>query len=143
MTPLIAALVAAVPSNSQYSISKALLPPPRIPRDSDASYITQSWLWPQIERFLMPGDVIVTETGTSVFGLCDIVFPPKVQFIAQVYYGSIGFACAATLGAEVARKEVQARHGRRGRTVLITGDGMLHVFIIPAVAGLVDIRLAG
>lgn len=142
MKPLIAALVAAVPSNPQYSIPKALLPPPRIPRDSDASHITQSWLWPQIERFLLPGDVIVTETGTSVFGLCDIVFPPKVQFIAQVYYGSIGFACAATLGAEVARKEVQARHGRRGRTVLITGDGMLHALTIPAVAGRY-VRLTG
>lgn len=127
--PLLAALVDALPKEPQHSIPKAVLPPPRIPRDKDAEHITQSWLWPQIERFLQPGDVVVGETGTSVFGLCDITFPPNVQFIAQVYYGSIGYAMAATLGIEVARKELEgtsagAGKGRRkGRTVLITGDG--------------------
>lgn len=123
MKPLLAALAAALPSTPQHDIPRAVLPPPRTPRDADASHITQSWLWPQIEQFLQPGDVVVGETGTSVFGLCDIAFPPRVQFIAQVYYGSIGYAMAATLGIEVARKEVEGRAGRKGRTVLITGDG--------------------
>ena len=127
--PLLAALVDALPAEPQHNIPKAVLPPPRIPRDKDAKHITQSWLWPQIEKFLQPGDVVVGETGTSVFGLCDITFPPDVQVIAQVYYGSIGYAMAATLGIEVARKELEGRslrtgQGRRnGRTVLITGDG--------------------
>jgi pyruvate decarboxylase len=125
--PLLAALVDALPATPQHRIPKAVLPPPRTPLDQDASHITQSWLWPQIEKFLQPGDVIVGETGTSVFGLCDIAFPPNSQFIAQVYYGSIGYAMAATLGIEVARKELEGspvRRGRRkGRTVLITGDG--------------------
>lgn len=121
--PLLAALVASLPSPPQHSIPRAVLPPPRTPRDGDATHITQSWLWPQIESFLRPGDIIVGETGTSVFGLCDIAFPRSVQFIAQVYYGSIGYATAATLGIEVARKEVERITGRKGRTVLITGDG--------------------
>ena len=127
--PLLAALVDALPKEPRHSIPKAVLPPPRIQRDRDAEHITQSWLWPQIEKFLQPGDVVVGETGTSVFGLCDITFPPNVQFIAQVYYGSIGYAMAATLGIEVARKELEGRslgerkERRRRRTVLITGDG--------------------
>ncbi len=121
--PLLAALVAALPSEPQHDIPKAVLPPPRTPRDRDATHITQSWLWPQIEEFLKPGDIIVGETGTSVFGLCDITFPPSVQFIAQIYYGSIGYATAAILGIETARKELEAKTGQKGRTVLITGDG--------------------
>ena len=125
--PLLAALVATLPPSLRYNIPQAVLPPPRTPLDEDASHITQSWLWPQIEAFLKPGDIIVGETGTSVFGLCDIKFPPQTQFIAQIYYGSIGYATAATLGIEVARKEDEGgRRGGRiktGRTVLITGDG--------------------
>jgi pyruvate decarboxylase len=129
MKPLLAALVEALPSEPQHDVPKAVLPPPRTPLDKDATHITQSWLWPQIEAFLQPGDVIVGETGTSVFGLCDIAFPPSTQFIAQVYYGSIGYATAATLGIEIARKELEGKSLRRGdgyrkgRTVLITGDG--------------------
>ncbi|KAJ4308903.1 hypothetical protein N0V94_009168, partial [Neodidymelliopsis sp. IMI 364377] len=88
--PLLAALVAALPPTPLHSIPKAILPPPRTPLDKDATHITQSWLWPQIESFLRAGDIVVGETGTSVFGLCDITFPPSTQFIAQVYYGSIG-----------------------------------------------------
>jgi pyruvate decarboxylase len=119
---LVAALVAALPTTPQHQIPHPILPPPRIPRDKDAKHITQSWLWPQIESFLRPGDIIVGETGTSVFGLCDIKFPPRTQFIAQIYYGSIGYAMAATLGIEIARKELEGERGP-GRTVLITGDG--------------------
>lgn len=133
--PLLAALVEALPSQPQHSIPAAVLPPPRVPLDKDATHITQSWLWPQIEAFLQPGDVVVGETGTSVFGLSDIAFPESVQFIAQIYYGSIGYATAATLGIEVARKEREGKSlssgaGRRkGRTVLITGDGADSFFL--------------
>lgn len=120
---LIAALVSSLPETPQHNIPKAVLPPPRTPLDKDATDITQSWLWPQIESFLRPGDIIVAETGTSVFGVCDITFPHSVQFISQIYYGSIGYAMAATLGIEIARKELEGKTGTRGRTVLFTGDG--------------------
>jgi pyruvate decarboxylase len=103
------------------------LPPPRTPLDKDATHLTQSFLWPSIESFLRPGDCIVSETGTSNFGLCDIKFPPRVRFITQIYYGSIGFATAATLGVEVARSEFAGSEG--GRTVLMTGDGSMALTI--------------
>jgi pyruvate decarboxylase len=75
---------------------------------------------------LRPGDAIVSETGTSNFGLCDITFPPSVRFITQIYYGSIGFATAATLGVDVARTEISPNSGR---TILMTGDGSMALTI--------------
>jgi pyruvate decarboxylase len=127
--PLLAALVDALPSTPQHNIAKAELPPPRTPLDKDAKHLTQSFLWPQIESFLRPGDVVVGETGTSVFGLCDVKFPEHTRFIAQIYYGSIGYATAATLGIEIARREVEAKTGIKGRTILITGDGSMALTI--------------
>lgn len=47
-----------------------------------------------------------------------------------MYYGSIGYATPATLGAELARRELQSEHGQSdGRTILITGDGSLAMTI--------------
>jgi pyruvate decarboxylase len=102
------------------------LPAARTPLDKDATHLTQSFLWPSIESFLRPGDCIVGETGTSNFGLCDITFPPSTRFVTQIYYGSIGFATAATLGVEVARSELSPHSGR---TILITGDGSMALTI--------------
>ncbi|KAH8707570.1 pyruvate decarboxylase-like protein [Phaeosphaeriaceae sp. PMI808] len=122
---LIGALATALPSTPQHQIAKPQLPPPRIPRDQDAKHLTQSFLWPSIESFLQPGDCIVGETGTSNFGICDIKFPSSTKFITQIYYGSIGFAAAATLGVEVARSELN----KPGRTLLLTGDGSMALTI--------------
>lgn len=127
--PLIAALTAALPSKPQHQIAKAQLPPPRTPLDKDAKHLTQSFLWPQIESFLRPNDVLIGETGTTNWGLCDITFPANVQLVTQIYYGSIGFATAATMGVDVARCELEARTGTKGRTILCTGDGSMALTI--------------
>jgi pyruvate decarboxylase len=123
---LLATLANALPSPPQHQISKPQLPPPRTPLDKDASHLTQSFLWPAIESFLQPGDCIVSETGTSNFGMCDIRFPARTRFNTQIYYGSIGFATAATLGVEVARSELAEGPGR---TLLMTGDGSMALTI--------------
>lgn len=125
---LIAALTAALPATPIHSIPKVQLPPPRTPLDKDATHLTQSFLWPSIESFLRPNDIIVGETGTSNWGLCDITFPANVQLVTQIYYGSIGFANAATLGVDVARREQEAKRGK-GRTILCTGDGSMALTI--------------
>ncbi|KAF2656184.1 pyruvate decarboxylase [Lophiostoma macrostomum CBS 122681] len=124
--PLLAALVKALPSTPLHSIALPQLPPPRQPNDADAKHITQSWLYTQFEKFFKPGDVVVVEVGTSCFGICDVKFPANTRFLTQCYYGSIGYATAATLGAEIARREVA---GEQGRTILITGDGSLAMTI--------------
>lgn len=97
-----------------------------MPKDKDSTQLVQSQIWPTIGNFLRPGDIIVSETGTSTFGLCDTAFPANVRFEAQIYYGSIGWANAATLGVEIARKELS---GDQGRTLLFTGDGSMALTI--------------
>jgi pyruvate decarboxylase len=50
------------------------------------------------------------------------------RFITQTYYGSIGYATPAALGAEVALKELHNETGApRGRTLLFTGDGSMQL----------------
>ncbi|KAF2634889.1 pyruvate decarboxylase [Massarina eburnea CBS 473.64] len=122
---LLSALIAALPSTPQHSIAKTSLPPLRAPKDKDATDITQSSLWPSIQSYLRPHDVIISETGTSTFGLCDTPFPAHTRFEAQIYYGSIGWATAATLGSGIAHREM----GQPGRTLLFTGDGSMAMTI--------------
>ncbi|KAF2001700.1 pyruvate decarboxylase [Amniculicola lignicola CBS 123094] len=125
LKPLLSALIKSLPSHPQQKVSKPILPPPRTPLDIAATNITQSYLWPRISEFLTPGDILLADTGTTVFGLCDIPFPENVRFTTQIYYGSIGWATPATLGVDVARKEIS----NEGRTILITGDGSLALTI--------------
>ncbi|KAF2738771.1 pyruvate decarboxylase-like protein [Polyplosphaeria fusca] len=126
---LLAALNAQLPTSPMHTLQKLSLPPPRIPDDLSATHITQSWLWPRMTAFLRPGDVLIGETGTTVFGLCDNAFPRDIRFQTQVYYGSIGWATPATLGAEIARRELEDAGGSKGRTILITGDGSMAMTI--------------
>ncbi|KIW60652.1 hypothetical protein PV05_00852 [Exophiala xenobiotica] len=80
--------------------------------------ITHSWLWSHISSWLQSEDVIITETGTSNFGIAMTELPRNTQVIAQWLWGSIGYATGACEGAAVAAKELGMN-----RTVLFTGDG--------------------
>jgi pyruvate decarboxylase len=134
--PLLEALTAALPSTPQHKIAKPQLPPPRTPLDIKSAHLTQSQLWPAIQSFIRSGDALVSETGTSNFGLCDIDFPADIRLVTQIYYGSIGFATAATLGVDVARRELESKGSTKtaekkgeGRTILMTGDGSMALTI--------------
>lgn len=85
--------------------------------------ITQAWFWPRISKFLQDGDVIVTETGTSNFGIWDTRFPPNATALSQVLWGSIGWSVGATQGAALAVKDMQAETKTPRRTILFVGDG--------------------
>jgi pyruvate decarboxylase len=80
--------------------------------------ITHKYLWPRLGQWLQPNDIVVTETGTSNFGIWETKFPKGVSAISQVLWGSIGYATGAVQGAALAAKE----QGNR-RTILFTGDG--------------------
>ena len=45
--------------------------------------ITQAWFWPRISKFLQNSDVIITETGTSNFGIWETRFPPNVTALSR------------------------------------------------------------
>ncbi|KAI4937401.1 uncharacterized protein J4E92_002132 [Alternaria infectoria] len=124
---LLEALTIALPSTPQHKIPKPQLPAPRTPLDAKSAHLTQSQLWPAIQSFIRPGDALVSETGTSNSGLCDIDFPADIRLVTQIYYGSIGFATAATLGVDIARRELDKKG--EGRTILMTGDGSMALTI--------------
>ncbi|KAM0427178.1 hypothetical protein ACHAPT_007605 [Fusarium lateritium] len=108
-------------------VDTASMPAPSIPEvlneveenfDSSPT-ITQAWFWPRIGEFLAPNDIVVTETGTSNFGIWDTRFPPHVTALSQVLWGSIGWSVGACQGAALAAKDL----GNGRRTILFVGDG--------------------
>jgi len=48
--------------------------PADVPAEAEAGdIITHAWLWPRVSHFLKQDDILVTETGTSQFGVWDTV----------------------------------------------------------------------
>jgi pyruvate decarboxylase len=86
--------------------------------DSSSPTITHAWLWPRLGQWLQKDDVIITETGTSNFGIWETRFPSGVNAISQVLWGSIGYATGSCQGAALAAQESGLK-----RTILFTGDG--------------------
>jgi indolepyruvate decarboxylase len=62
-----------------------------------------------------PGDILVTETGTSTMGLAFAKMPKGLTFLNQSLWGAIGWATPAAFGAALAAPD--------RRTILITGEG--------------------
>lgn len=130
MKALLSSLLSSLPEKPQHTSSKPQLPALRVPNDSYKKTLTQSYIWTHIPNYLSTGDILLGETGTSNFGIYDIPFPHSLQFEAQIYYGSIGWATAATFGADVAHRElITTSKKQNGRTVLFTGDGSLALTI--------------
>lgn len=81
--------------------------------------ITHAWLWPRVGQWLVPNDIVITETGTANFGIWETRFPKGVTALSQVLWGSIGYSVGACQGAALAAKET----GGDRRTILFVGDG--------------------
>lgn len=88
-------------------------------QDDTGSVITHSWFWPRLGQFLQEGDIVLTETGTSNYGIFDTRFPKNVANISQILWGSIGYATGSAQGVALAAKDL----GGKRRTILFTGDG--------------------
>jgi pyruvate decarboxylase len=86
---------------------------------SGGQEITQAWFWPRVGQWLQKDDIVITETGTSNFGIWGTKFPPGVEAVSQVLWGSIGYAVGATQGAALAARD----NGQTRRTILFVGDG--------------------
>ncbi|KAL1600581.1 hypothetical protein SLS60_006967 [Paraconiothyrium brasiliense] len=124
MRPLLSALLKTLPEKPQHTVEKPTLSESRIPKDKDEKNSHNH------TSGVGKDDVLLGETGTSNFGIYDIPFPSNLQYEAQIYYGSIGWATAATFGADVAHRErLKSAKKDGGRTVLFTGDGSLALTI--------------
>lgn len=91
---------------------------PHTEQQATSPAITQAWFWPRLGQWLQPRDIVITETGTSNFGIWETRFPKDVTAISQVLWGSIGYATGACQGAALAAQENGIK-----RTILFTGDG--------------------
>jgi pyruvate decarboxylase len=87
-------------------------------RDSSET-ITQAFFWPRVGEYLKENDIVVTETGTSNFGIWETKYPGGVTGITQILWGSIGWSVGAAQGAALAAKDM----GADRRTILFVGDG--------------------
>jgi pyruvate decarboxylase len=93
----------------------------QVPKE-ESDVISHTWFWPRLGQFFRPRDVIVTETGTSNFGILDIPLPNESTLVSQILWGSIGWSVGSCLGASLA-----ARERGLGRTILFVGDGSIQL----------------
>jgi indolepyruvate decarboxylase len=77
--------------------------------------ITADALYPRLADLFRPGDVIITDTGTSSVGLALAQLPKGAEFHNQTLWASIGWATPAAFGAAIG-----APHRR---VILMTGEG--------------------
>ncbi|KAK4179713.1 thiamine diphosphate-binding protein [Triangularia setosa] len=85
----------------------------------DSETITQAFFWPRVGEYFKEKDLVVTETGTSNFGIWESKFPPDVVGITQILWGSIGWSVGAAQGVAMAVKDMDEDR----RTILFVGDG--------------------
>lgn len=76
--------------------------------------LTQAAYWETLQGYLRPGDVLLTDNGTS-YAIFGFKLPPKCTVVASVIWGSIGYSVGALLGTLTAAPE--RRH------LLFVGDG--------------------
>ena len=82
---------------------------------ADNAKLTADYIYPRLQEFLKPGDIIFSETGLTKFGIAPMSLPKDCILNNQVLWGSIGWATPAAFGAAIADKN--------RRVVLITGEG--------------------
>eukprot|EP01117_Protostelium_nocturnum_P010630 TRINITY_DN3827_c0_g1_i2.p1 TRINITY_DN3827_c0_g1~~TRINITY_DN3827_c0_g1_i2.p1 ORF type:complete len:581 (+),score=192.22 TRINITY_DN3827_c0_g1_i2:79-1743(+) len=83
--------------------------------------ITVSRFFTRMAHYIPENSIVVAETGVSLFAAAETMLPKNCEFIAQTFYGSIGYTIGATLGASIAAPD--------RKTFLFVGDGSLQVTV--------------
>jgi indolepyruvate decarboxylase len=106
-------VVDAVPQVTSRAAGQPVAPMPAAGTDGSAK-LTQAAYWETLQGYLQPGDVLLTDNGTS-YAIFGFKLPPKCTVVASVIWGSIGYSVGALLGTLTAAP--QRRH------LLFIGDG--------------------
>ncbi len=77
--------------------------------------LSQREYWQAMQRFILPGDLLVAENGTSGAGVAGLRLPCRSTLITQGVWGSIGYSLGCLLGTLMAAPE--------RRQILWIGDG--------------------
>lgn len=77
--------------------------------------LSAKYIYPRIQDFLKPNDMIFVETGIIPHGFAPTRLPENTEVNTQTLWGSIGWATPAMFGGQLAAKD--------RRTILLTGEG--------------------
>ncbi len=77
--------------------------------------ITMKRLFHKINTVLDENVVVVSDTGDSLFAAADLSITQHTEFLSTAYYTSMGFAIPASVGVQVANKNL--------RPLVLVGDG--------------------
>ena len=77
--------------------------------------ITMKRLFQKINSVLDQNVVVVSDTGDSLFAAADLSITQHTEFLSTAYYTSMGFAIPASVGVQVANKNL--------RPLVLVGDG--------------------
>jgi len=83
--------------------------------DADDTKLSSKYIYPRIQEFLEPNDMIFVETGIIPHGFAPTRLPKNTEVNTQTLWGSIGWATPAAFGGQMAAKD--------RRTILLTGEG--------------------
>lgn len=82
---------------------------------ANESKLNSKYIYPRIQEFLKPNDIIFVETGIIPHGFAPTRLPENTEVNTQTLWGSIGWATPASFGGQMACKD--------RRTILLTGEG--------------------
>ena len=106
----------ASPATQAWGDERPIQPEALLPQTEHAEQPTTSTsFYPQLQRFLRPHDVLVSDTGTCLLKLNAMRLPADVAMESQTLWGSIGWGTPAALGCALADPS--------RRVVLVSGDG--------------------
>lgn len=82
---------------------------------ADKTPLNMKYIFPRLQEFLQPNDMIFIETGIIPHGFAPTRLPKNTEVNTQTLWGSIGWATPAAFGGQMAAKD--------RRTILFTGEG--------------------
>jgi indolepyruvate decarboxylase len=85
-------------------------------------------LFERINCLLADSTVIVADTGDSLFAASDLTISQHTEFLSAAYYTSMGFAIPASVGVQVADRNL--------RPVVLVGDGAFQMTCLELSTGL-------
>lgn len=83
--------------------------------DVNDTKLSAKYIYPRIQEFLKPNDIIFVETGIIPHGFAPTRLQKNTEVNTQTLWGSIGWATASSFGGQMAAKD--------RRTIVITGEG--------------------
>ncbi len=84
-------------------------------KPSNAAPMTMKRLFQKINSVLDQKLVVVSDTGDSLFAAADLSITQHTEFLSTAYYTSMGFAIPASMGVQVANRQL--------RPLVLVGDG--------------------